>query len=390
MKGTIDLPGDKSISHRVAMLAAIARGKCRIENFNTGADCLSTLNCLRSLGISAEGNLVIEPAPFRTPDQPLDCGNSGSTIRMLTGLLAGRNVPATLIGDVSLLRRPMRRLAEPLRQMGAVIELRDEEFAPVLLREGVKHSIQYTMPAASAQVKSALLFAGLDLPGMRIREPYPTRDHTERLFEYLELHKRPLVVPSFEYAVPGDASSAAFFVAGALLKEGSDITIRNVLANPHRTGYLRKLYQSGAQIEVKNRRLQQNELVADICVRSGSTLHPIRIEPEEVPSLIDEIPVLSLLGTMGGFHVSGAMDLRQKESDRIEAMVSNLQALGIKTEETEDGYSVYPGGLKQGIITTYGDHRIAMTFAVAGMEIDDPDCIKVSFPEFFSLLNSVL
>lgn len=396
VKGVVSLPGDKSISHRVAMLAAVAEGPCRIRNYNTGADCASTLHCLRQLGGGVEGDLMIHPARLRSPHQPLDCGNSGSTIRMLTGLLAGCNVPATLIGDVSLLRRPMRRLAEPLREMGAVIRLRDEEYAPVVLEEGSRYPIQYRMPNSSAQVKSAILFAGLNQPGTRVIEMVPSRDHTERLFEYLGLEARIArranpVVPVFEYDVPGDPSAAAFFVVGALLREGSDITFRNMLMNPHRVAYLRKLQNAGAKIEVTARTLLQNELVADLRVCSGSELRPIVIRPVEVPSLIDEIPVLSLLGTRCGFEVSGAEELRHKESDRIESMVSNLDALGISVEEGKDGYRVFPGKLRQdGVASTYGDHRIAMTFAVAGIELDDPECVRISYPEFFDVLNTVM
>ncbi len=378
------------------MLAAVAEGPCRIRNYNTGADCASTLDCLRQLGSSVEGNLMIHPARLRSPHLPLDCGNSGSTIRMLTGLLAGSNVPATLIGDVSLLRRPMRRLAEPLREMGAVIRLRDEEYAPVVLEEGSRYPIQYRMPNSSAQVKSAILFAGLSHPGTRVIEMVPSRDHTERLFEYLGLEARIArranpVVPVFEYDVPGDPSAAAFFVVRALLRSGSDITFRNMLMNPHRVAYLRKLQNAGAKIEVTARTLLQNELVADLRVCSGGELRPIIIRPVEVPSLIDEIPALSLLGTRCGFEVSGAEELRHKESDRIEAMVSNLDALGISVEEGNDGYRVFPGTLRQdGVASTYGDHRIAMTFAVAGIELDDPECVRVSYPEFFDVLNAVM
>lgn len=395
MKGIVDLPGDKSISHRVAMLAALAEAPCLIRNYNTGYDCASTLQCLRQLGARVEGDLIIHPAPLKSPDRPLDCGNSASTMRMLTGLLAGYDVPATLIGDVSLLRRPMRRLVEPLREMGATITLRDEEYAPVVLEEGVRHPIQYRMPGSSAQIKSAVLFAGLQQPGTRVIETAPSRDHTERLFEYLEMDARIVrrvspVVPAFEYVVPGDPSAAAFFVVGALLRRDSDITFKNMLMNPYRVAYLRKLQNAGAKIEVTGRTLLQNELVADLRVCSESELRPIVIRPVEVPSLIDEIPALSLLGTRCGFEVSGAEELRHKESDRIEAMVSNLDTLGIPVEERKDGYRVFPGKLKEGVASTFGDHRIAMTFAVAGIELDDPDCVRVSYPEFFDALHALV
>ncbi|MCI0413156.1 3-phosphoshikimate 1-carboxyvinyltransferase [bacterium] len=387
MKGVFELPGDKSISHRILMLAALASGACKIRNLNSGDDCASTVQCLRQLGIGVEGEIVIHPAPFQIPDQPLDCGNSGSTIRMLTGLLAGQDIPATLIGDLSLIRRPMRRLAEPLRQMGAVLRLRDEEFPPIVLDEGIKRAIIYRMPINSAQVKTAILFAGMRFPGTRVSEPVPTRDHTERLFEHFKFQPGRTSIPSFEYDVPADPSSAAFFIVAALLRRNSDITFKNLLMNPYRVAYMRKLHQAGAPIEIKNRRLVQNELVADVRVRSGVLMSPIQILPEEVPSLIDEIPVLSLIGTVCGFDVSGAQELRLKECDRIEAMVSNLQTMNVRVEEKEDGYRVWPGNFRETVARTFGDHRIAMTFAAAGMELDDPDCVKISFPEFFSILE---
>jgi 3-phosphoshikimate 1-carboxyvinyltransferase len=375
------------------MLAAVAEGACRIKNFNTGADCASTLICLRELGVGIHDDHFIEPAPLQPPSHPLDCGNSGSTIRMLTGLLAGQDVPATLIGDVSLLRRPMRRVADPLRQMGATVFLRDEEFAPVILEEGVKRGITYKMPISSAQVKTAVLFAGLRFPGTRVLEQNASRDHTERLFDFLQISSRQArhapPVPAFEYSIPGDPSSAAFFVAGALLQPESEIVFHGLLMNPHRIAYMRKLQHCGAHIEVTNRTLLQNELIADVKVTGGKALQPIVIQPEEVPGLIDEIPVLSLLGAKYGFQVSGAAELRNKESDRIEAMCSNLDALGIYVEQWEDGYRIEPGRLQDGMANSYGDHRIAMTFAVAGIELDDADCVTISFPEFFDILNSL-
>ena len=389
MKGQIQLPGDKSISHRVAMMASVMQSTCRIRNYNTGADCAATLNCLRAAGIEIEDgeNLAIHPGTFRPPERPLDCGNSGSTMRMLTGLLAGQNIPATLFGDLSLIRRPMRRLVEPLTQMGAVVRLRDEEYAPIVIEEGVKRGIIYRMTISSAQVKSAILFAGIRFPGTHVSELTPTRDHTERLMEHLKFQSGKTTIPSFEYVVPGDPSAAAFLIIGALLRPDSDITFRNLLMNPYRVAYMRKLQQAGANLEITNRRLVQNELIADLRVRSSPLHSPIRIYPDEVPSMIDEIPALSLLGTVCGFEVSGAQELRVKESDRIEAMVSNLEAMNIRVDEKEDGYRVWPGTLADGVAKTYGDHRIAMSFAAAGVEIDDPDCAKISFPEFFNVLE---
>jgi 3-phosphoshikimate 1-carboxyvinyltransferase len=385
---TISLPGDKSISHRVALLASIASGPCTIENFNTGVDCASTLHCLRQLGTDIQGNGLITPALLKSSEQPLDCGNSGSTIRMLAGLLAGQNIAAALTGDESLLRRPMARLAEPLRQMGAVIDLRSDNYAPIVLREGVKHPIQYTMPVPSAQVKSAILFAGLTLPGTQVIEPIKSRDHTERLLEYLRTSSGNIVIPPFRYAVPGDPSSAAFLAVAAFFLGDSEITFTDLLVNPYRTAYFRKLQEAGAQIDLTNLRVLQNEPVSDVTIVWQDPLSSIVISPAEVPSLIDEIPALAVLGTSGGFEISGAGELRYKESDRIHAIVSNLQALGIRAEEKEDGFQVQPGKFKKGIVKTFGDHRIAMAFASAGLEIDNDECVKISFPEFFELLPS--
>lgn len=392
MRGTLTLPGDKSISHRIAMLAAIADGPCCFRNFNSGADCASTLACLHALGaeIERDSSVLLRPRPLHSPDASLDCGNSGSTIRMLAGLLAGLNIPATLTGDASLLRRPMRRVADPLRQMGAVIDLREEQYAPLVLREGAKRAIEYEMPVSSAQVKSAILFAGLRFPGTTVKEPSPSRDHTERLLAWLQVAPGPSCrIPQFEYDVPGDPSSAAFFIVGALLAPSSDLTIRGLLVNPHRAGYLRVLQRCGARIEVLNERLQCGEPAADVRVRPGAVLSRIVIGPGEVPSLIDELPALSMLGPVCGFEVRGAQELRYKESDRIAGTVNNLKMLGIDAEEFPDGYRIEAGSLQPGIARSYGDHRIAMAFAVAGIQVDDSACVSISFPEFFEILRTV-
>ncbi len=369
------------------MLAAIAGGRCTIENFNTGADCASTLSCLKQLGAGIQGNLTITPSPWKTPEKPLDCGNSGSTMRMLTGLLAGQNIPATLTGDESLLRRPMARLAEPLRQMGAVIDLRSDNFPPIHLRGGVKQSVQYTMPVPSAQVKSAVLFAGLKHPGTQIIEPVKSRDHTERLLEYLRTTSGNIVIPAFRYVIPGDPSSAAFLAVAAFFRGEAEITFTDLLVNPYRTAFLHKLQAAGARVDLTNLRVQQNEPVSDVTILWDGPLNSIVITPEEVPSLIDEIPALAVLGTSCGFEISGAGELRYKESDRIHAIVSNLQALGVQAEEKGDGFQIQPGKFQKGIAKTFADHRIAMAFAAAGLEIDNKECVKISFPDFFSFLD---
>jgi 3-phosphoshikimate 1-carboxyvinyltransferase len=389
MVRSIELPGDKSISHRVAMLAALADNSCLIRNYNTGADCACTLQCLRDLGTEIDNSLAINPHPFRVPLHPLNCGNSGSTIRMLTGLIAGQQIPAELTGDSSLLKRPMARVAEPLREMGAVIELADGDRAPIRLIEGSKQGIEYTTRVGSAQVKTAILFAGLRFENTRVVEPIPTRDHTERLFKHLQIEPGPAVhIPAFSYFVPGDPSSAAFLIVGALVRN-KELVLKNILLNPFRVAFLKVLQNAGARVQIVDERIQQNEHVGEIQVKSGRLLNPIVINAEDVPSLIDEIPVLTIAGLSSGFEVHGAKELRFKESDRIKTMTSNLETLGAQVEEWEDGYRVNPAILNSGKAKTFGDHRIAMAFAAAGIAIDDTECVNISFPEFFDLLKQM-
>lgn len=389
MSNSIELPGDKSISHRIAMLAALADNACTFTNFNTGADCYSTLACLQALGADATVTGV-RPHQLRHPEEPLDCGNSGSTIRMLTGLLAGQQIPATLIGDSSLMKRPMKRIAEPLRQMGAVVELRNDEFAPIELKEGTKHGIEYTSPVSSAQIKTAVLFAGLKFANTRVIEPLASRDHTERLFEHLQIETGPLVkIPAFSYMVPGDPSSAAFLIVAALLNN-AEVLFRNILLNQYRIGFLRVLERAGASLTIVEEWIQHNELVGDIQVHTDGIKEPIMIQAGEVSGLIDEIPALTVAGMMHGIEVHGAKELRFKESDRIKAMTSNLRLLGLEVDEWDDGYRVHPGKTRSTSLQTYGDHRIAMAFSAAGFAVDDPECATISFPEFYDLLNKIL
>jgi 3-phosphoshikimate 1-carboxyvinyltransferase len=385
------LPGDKSISHRVAMLAGVAAGCCRVANFNSGADCASTLRCMRQLGAKIarpDGlTLEIEPArPASRPSRALDCGNSGSTIRMLAGLLCGWNIPATLTGDESLRRRPMARIADPLRQMGAVIELQEDRFAPMIIRDGVKRPIVYRPPVASAQVKSAILLAGLAQPGTRVLESVSTRDHTERLLSVLGITSQH--IPAFRYDVPGDPSSAAFFVVAAIVR-GVELLLEHVLVNPLRISYLHVLKQAGARIEIRNQCTLQNEPVGDIHVMPGGRLQSMHIDATLAPAVIDEIPALAVAGASAGFSVEGASELRAKESDRIAALVGNLQAAGLSVQEQEDGFRSSPGILRPIQCQTFGDHRIAMAFATAGLEPDDRACVGISLPEFWELLDKV-
>jgi 3-phosphoshikimate 1-carboxyvinyltransferase len=390
MSKSIELPGDKSISHRIAMLAVLADNACSFTNFNTGADCYSTLDCLRKLGADATPAGVIRPHHLHPPQDPLDCGNSGSAIRMLTGLLAGQQIPATLIGDSSLMKRPMKRIADPLRQMGAVVELRDDEYAPIQLKEGAKHGIEYTSPVSSAQIKTAVMFAGLKFANTRVIEPLPSRDHTERLFEHLQIEPGPSVkIPAFSYIVPGDPSSAAFLIVAALLNQ-EQVLFRNILLNPHRIAFLHVLERSGASLRIVEEWIQQNELVGDIQVHTDGIKEAIVIKAEEVAGLIDEIPALTVAGIAHGIEVHGAKELRFKESDRIQAMTSNLRLLGLKVDEWDDGYRVHPGNPKSTMLQTFGDHRIAMAFSAAGFAVDDPECATISFPEFYELLNKII
>jgi 3-phosphoshikimate 1-carboxyvinyltransferase len=323
-----------------------------------------------------------------TPTSPLDCGNSGSTIRMLAGLLAGQNVGAVLAGDESLQRRPMKRVADPLREMGAELELTNGDYAPLTLIKGTTRGIAYTLPVSSAQVKSAVLLAGLRFSETKVIEPQPTRDHTERLFEFLGVKCGPdVTIPRFNYTVPGDPSSAAFLVVHALMKHKSGVIFRNVLNNPLRNAYLKILQDAGAIIEVTESRVMQNEPVADFHVHAQSQLHKIVISPEMVPALIDEIPALAVAGISAGFELTGAKELRYKESDRIRLLVENFRNLGLSVDEWDDGFRLAPGSPRSATVRTGGDHRIAMAFAAAGFAIDDEDCVKISFPEFFEYLK---
>ncbi|HEY7161228.1 MAG TPA: 3-phosphoshikimate 1-carboxyvinyltransferase [Acidobacteriota bacterium] len=390
MTKSIELPGDKSISHRIAMLAVLADNACSFTNFNTGADCYSTLECLRTLGANSSPTGVTRPNHLHASQKPLDCGNSGSAMRMLTGLLAGQQIPATLIGDSSLMKRPMKRIADPLRQMGAVVELRNDEYAPIELKEGTTHGIEYTSPVSSAQIKTAVMFAGLKFANTRVIEPFPSRDHTERLFEHLQIEPGPAVnIPAFSYMVPGDPSSAAFLIVAALLNK-EEVLFRNILLNQHRIAFLRVLERAGASVKIVEEWIQQNEMVGDIQVHTDGIKEAIVIQPEEVSGLIDEIPALTMAGMTHGIEVHGARELRYKESDRIQAMTSNLRLLGLEVDEWEDGYRIHPGKPRSTSVPTYGDHRIAMAFSAAGFAVDDPECATISFPEFYDLLNTIL
>ncbi len=414
VSGALMVPGDKSISHRYAMLAAIAEGRSKISNYSSGADCHSTLAVLESLGVQVlrEGrDITIEGVGLRglkPPAGDLDCGNSGSTIRMISGILAGQGFASRLTGDESLSRRPMQRIMEPLRLMGASIEAREGGFAPLLVRGGELQPLDYTPPVASAQVKTCVLLAGLYAAGETIvREAVRTRDHTElalrefgaeiRVEPGLAAVKGPAVLQGRELRVPGDISSAAFFLVAALLFPDSSLTIAGVGMNPTRSLLLDFLTSMGARFKILQIGESGGELLGDLQIRGG----PVRggeIKGALTAALIDEIPALSILGAVSenGLRVRDARELRVKETDRIRAIVENLRRMGVEAEEREDGLEI-PGRqtLRGATVDSFGDHRIAMAFAVAGLAaagetiVEGAEAASVSFPEFFDTLRQV-
>jgi 3-phosphoshikimate 1-carboxyvinyltransferase len=414
IRGTASIPGDKSISHRLAMIGAIAEGTTVIQNFAESADCQSTLECLRRLGVSIrrDGSTVsVEGCGLnglQAPARELDAGNSGTTVRLMSGIVAGSPFQSTFIGDESLSRRPMKRIIDPLRQFGATIEARDGNFLPLTVRGGMLSPISFSMPVASAQVKSAVLFAGLHAKGTtRVHEPVPSRNHTEIALLEFGAHMTAddadisleggHSLRGKEFTVPGDISSAAFFAAAAVAVPNSRILLTNVGLNPTRTGFISLLEEMGASISITGLTLSGGEAVGDIAVES-SDLAGMEIHGAWIPNIIDEIPVLAILATRTrhGIRIRDAAELRAKESDRIHAVAANLRALGAQVEEYPDGLWV-PGAqtLRGGVVDSFGDHRIAMAFAVAGLfadgpvTIQNPSCVGISFPGFFDLLGSL-
>ncbi|MDQ6678284.1 MAG: 3-phosphoshikimate 1-carboxyvinyltransferase [Acidobacteriota bacterium] len=411
LTGSLTLPGDKSISHRYAILASLAKGTSRIHNYSSGADCHSTLNAVRALGIPVEEdglNISVSGQGldgWRAPSQDLDCGNSGSAMRMLAGVLAAQPFTSRLTGDESLSGRPMGRIMEPLTQMGARIEARENRFPPLVIHGAPLKPVDYTLPVASAQVKTCVLFAGLYAEGQTVvREPVRSRDHTEiALREFgaditskqrvIALQGRPQL-QARELLVPADLSSAAFFLVAALLLPGSDLYLRGVGLNPTRSALLDFLLGMGAPLEVVNLEQMNGEMIGDIHVRHA----PVRggsIEKEITAALIDEIPVLAVLGAASeeGLTIRDAAELRIKETDRIATVVDNLRRMGVQAQESPDGMYV-PGGqqFRAARFDSFGDHRIAMAFAVAALhadgpsEIDRAEAASVSFPSFYRLI----
>ena len=411
LSGRLRVPGDKSISHRAIMLGAIADGTTRVEGFLEGEDSLATLHGFRRMGVRIEGpqggRVVVHGVGLRglrAPDGALDLGNSGTSMRLMAGLLAGQDFAVTLIGDASLSRRPMRRVTEPLAAMGADIGTTAQGTAPLVIRPArALRGIDYAMPVASAQVKSSLLLAGLYAEGETcVREPAPTRDHTERMlagFGYPVRREGARVCLSGggrlhggEVDVPADISSAAFFLVGAAIAPGSDLTLDHVGVNPTRTGVLEILRLMGARIDVLDERTVGGEPVANLRVRA-STLRGAVIPPELVPLAIDEFPAVFVAAAAaeGDTVVSGAEELRVKESDRIQVMADGLRALGVDARPTPDGMVIRGGRIGAGRIDSRGDHRIAMAFAMAGLRaagevvIDDCANVQTSFPGFVEL-----
>ena len=412
-------PGDKSISHRYAMLAGIAAGETEMSNFALAADCHSTLGCMKSLG--AEVKIVKSFVRvtghglrgLKSSKRSLDAGNSGTTIRLLSGILAGQDFTSKIAGDDSLNKRPMKRILTPLRDMGARIQARDGNFAPLEIHGGKLRGIHYEMPMASAQVKSAVLLAGLFADGeTSVTEPARTRDHTELALEEfgapVERHglttriiangERSLTGRKIE--VPGDLSSAVFFIAAASLFPESSLHIQGVGLNPTRTAILDVFVRMGASIQMLSLRSAQGEVIGDIAVK-GAQLKGGIVELAEIPLVIDELPMLAALGpfTEEGIEIRDAAELRVKESDRIAALAENLRRMGAKVDERPDGLKVEgrsAGKLRGAVIEPYGDHRIAMAFAVAALgaegstTIRDAECAGVSYPTFYDDLARVV
>jgi 3-phosphoshikimate 1-carboxyvinyltransferase len=414
VSGTVQVPGDKSISHRYALLAALADGRSRVSAYAPGADCAATLSCLRALGVQirhlAPDVLEITgrgPRGLAAPREPLDARNSGTTLRLLAGILAAHPFEATITGDASLSRRPMRRVIEPLSQMGAGVEAAEGGRPPLRIRGADLRGIDYRLPVASAQVKSAVLLAGLQAKGTTtVRESVPTRDHTERALRAfavgvpilndaiaIEGGQRPCAAI---LDVPGDASSAAFFGIAAAAVARSDVQIVGVGVNPTRLGWLEVLRRAGAHVEVTDGIAGAGEPRGSIRVRH-ETILPLRIEAPEVPGVIDELPALAALATHGGeIMVTGAAELRTKESDRIAALVAGLRALGGNAEELPDGFVIRGNSpLTGGVADAAGDHRLAMAFAIAALGARGPctitgsDAVSVSYPGFFAVLEGL-
>jgi 3-phosphoshikimate 1-carboxyvinyltransferase len=412
--GSLRVPGDKSISHRSLIFAALARGTTRITSILESADVHSTAGALRSLGadippLSADFSVTsVGATGLRQPTAPLDCGNSGTTTRLMAGVVAALPISATFIGDASLSKRPMRRVGQPLEAMGAIVELPPHYGLPMTIRGGALREIDWTSEVASAQIKSAILLAGL-VSGVRVRvtEPARSRDHTERMLEArgaeilidgttVVLRGNASLAP-LATAVPGDPSSAAFFAGLAALADSGEIALDGVCINETRTGFLAQLRRMGARVVERNRREEGGEWVADLLVSPGELKGTI-VGHADVPAMVDELPLLACVAARakGETIITGASELRVKESDRITAVVQNLRSIGVEAEELADGMRICGGqGELSGHVVTHGDHRLAMAFGILGaatggkIEIDDRQCVAVSYPAFWADLARV-
>ena len=413
LRGEITVPGDKSISHRAVMLGALASGTTHITGFLMGEDCLSTIDCFRKMGVSidvSDKEVVVEGVGLHgltAPKSELYTGNSGTTTRLLGGILAGQSFTSTMNGDASIQKRPMVRVMKPLREMGASIEGRDDNFCPLTMHPSELHGIEYRLPVASAQLKSAILLAGLYAEGQTtVIEPAPSRDHTERMFRALGVEietngnvitlEPPEDLHAVDIAVPADISSAAFFLVAGAIVPGSELTIKNVGVNPTRTGIIDVLRSMGADITESNFR-DDAEPVCDLTVRH-SRLHGTEIGDAIIPRLIDELPVIAVAAAFaeGETVIRDAQELKVKESNRIAAMVAELTKAGVDVEETDDGMIVRGGAQPHGAaFETYKDHRIAMSLAVLGLaaegasRIDEPEVVAISYPDFFATLEKL-
>jgi 3-phosphoshikimate 1-carboxyvinyltransferase len=419
LKGSVTVPGDKSISHRYAILAGMASGTSYISNYSSSKDCQSTLTCLQILGVDIQrtGNQVKVTSPgwkeLAATSPNLDAGNSGTTIRLLSALLAACPHDVLIFGDSSLNQRPMKRIIAPLNQMGAEIRAREGQFPPLRIRGRDLTGIRYKLPVASAQVKSCVLLAGLTAKGETVViEETPSRDHTERALPYFrvpfEKKGQQLKVTGgsalepLRMIIPGDISSAVYFAVAALLVAGAQVEIPGVGINPTRYGLMTLLENSGARLDKEAPNSANSEPICDLSISYSDGFlkkFPREVRGKWIPNVIDEIPILAVLGTRlkHGLTVRDASELRKKESDRIQSIVINLRSLGVDVEEFSDGFHIPPAqSIRGGKVKSFGDHRIAMAFSIAGLiseqgiEIDDPDCVDISFPGFFDTLSSLV
>lgn len=415
LKGEITIPGDKSISHRAVMFGSIAKGTTIIRDFLMGADCLSTIDCFKRMGvdIKVEKNNVIVNGNglygLKEPDSTLDAGNSGTTTRLICGILSGQSFTTTITGDSSIQKRPMNRIITPLSMMGANIHsLNNNGCAPLIIKQSSLNGIHYDSPVASAQVKSSVLLAGLYANGTTsVTEPVLSRNHTELMLkdfgaDITSVGTTATINPANElYAcditVPGDISSAAYFIVAALIVPGSELLIKNVLINPTRDGIIKVCQAMGGNIQILNERKQSGEIACDLLVKHSS-LNGIEIKGDIIPTLIDEIPIISVLAAFskGTTIIKDAAELKVKESNRIDSCVNNLKAIGVNATATDDGMIIEgTDRIHGGTVDTKSDHRIAMSFAIAGLmtneeiKLSDAKCVEISYPQFYTELERI-